>query len=389
MKHNLTKTVCALFLLVCTSVGYTQTTPAYSDAYTGPLMHGIMNIDYGSRQNLDPDGRVLPDPNGKDIYKFALRVCTTTVMAGTIEAQQTITKWGRVNQQGYMKFSVVGGLYPKAGPEPVNMSLMREYAEWGGYVKAEKDGSYHLGGIKDAENRVQLLAIGDQNATYSSYSGVLQGKAPKSADWKSQANVFWKTTISGQEKEIPIAQPDPITFNPGTTLAAFPKSTYPECGVTGAMIYDRKSGNYFINDLTFTYNVDGKAETHTLSGNIKWWEDPNRATNGIGAYIFNIKCDAKAYANVGTHDDAAAMAAKKMSDEDAMDFKDNNPHIDGRINYVDSQFVNVYDTVDKTTTPSPRLSAVTYMVEATNIPKVVGVKFSQVFILAAQPLNAE
>ena len=98
--------------------------------------------------------------------------------------------------------------------------------------------------------------------------------------------------------------------------------------VSGELSYDRETANYYARNLTFKYTgQDGKEITDTVTGTIKWVEDPSRKENGKGRYEFNLRFNEEANQKGG---DDAQFAGK--NDDDLFFAVDNSiPSLIGNI----------------------------------------------------------
>ena len=121
-------------------------------------------------------------------------------------------------------------------------------------------------------------------------------------------------------------------------LAGGPVQIYPDVLVQGPLLYDYDRNAWHLQGITCTYSINGVAHTDTLSGTIRWVEDPDRATNGNGEYDFDIRLNEPppsegaafaaptSEADFFSSDDAIAGLTGTMKYHDTLvgDYKDDN-----------------------------------------------------------------
>jgi hypothetical protein len=181
---------------------------------------------------------------------------------------------------------------------PQNPSQTMAVGKFVGTVPVDRNGVYQY----DAGNlRIAVDAKGRAAEFTSAFKGLAEGKAPEGAGTlrdtlTKQALTVTQRVKGGQLQKIVVTKYDFMNFN-GLQMAAGPVKAYPESRVNGKMAYDyQRSAWYFKTDssapvvLAYT-NKDGKDESDTLSGNIRWVEDPQRAINGKGQYEFDLRVD--------------------------------------------------------------------------------------------------
>jgi len=188
--------------------------------------------------------------------------------------------------------------------------------------------------------------------------------------------------INGKEVEYKY-QADPMRFD-GLILAEGPdKARYTRCTVTGSLDYDRATGNYFAKGLRFTYTFDGKDFTDSVTGTIKWVEDPQRASNGKGRYEFNLRYNEEKNTKPLPEDQAA-----KIADEDAIfAVAKGVPALTGSIEYVDNFSGSVVNDPDGK--PLPTQSKAVYNLQATDLTKQQVMNFAKLWLVAVGPTNDE
>ncbi|MFM7858234.1 MAG: hypothetical protein ACKO96_41530, partial [Flammeovirgaceae bacterium] len=106
-------------------------------------------------------------------------------------------------------------------------------------------------------------------------AGLLQ-KAVASA--KTQVRSYSRL-VGGKKVTITAKEVDPLKFN-NLVLGEGPAQIYPRTVVNGDLDYDYETGNWYANNIKFKYTFNGVEYEDTVTGSIKWIEDPSRATNG-------------------------------------------------------------------------------------------------------------
>ena len=117
----------------------------------------------------------------------------------------------------------------------------------------------------------------------------------------------------------------------------------------------------------------------TVTGSIKWVEDPNRASNGKGQYEFNLRWNEDKVKPASTEADAF----KGANDEEAFFAVDNSvPSLTGKVDYVDTMAkVNGEDSVTA--------SKITYQLDANQLTKQQVMNFIKLWLLGIGPTNDE
>jgi hypothetical protein len=329
-----------------------------------PAITGTMQIDFTTRmaQNQE-DG--APKKGVKDYYTFDLTVNPESKYAtrfnGKITRQPRITQLKvRTVQAPQLDFEGVNIEVPKASSGTVGTMV-------GVIAVDEKTGAFNL----NNPDRQLRIDITKGRAFTDPFGGVFYGKAD------DKSGLSWasiKRKVGGKEVEVKF-QADPIKFQQ-TKLAKGPFPTaYPSTLVAGELSYDRETANYYARNLTFRYTgADGKEVTDTVSGTIKWVEDPSRKENGKGRYEFNLRFNEEQNQKGG---DEAQFAGK--NDDDLFFAVDNSiPSLVGNVEYQ--------DTMNGETVTQ---SKVTYKLEQNKLNDTQVMNFAKAWLLISGPANDE
>jgi len=180
--------------------------------------------------------------------------------------------------------------------------------------------------------RISVFGLGSAKSFESKFSGLALGKPPTQSEgfFKKLGNDVLKVTkqVNGKTVAIAVAKYDKMEFQ-SHILAAGPVQIYPETTVSGTMIYDYGRTAWYFKDIIVTYSLDGKRLQDTLSGNVRWVEQPNRKITGEGEYQFDIRV------NEPAPSEASVFAA--TTDESSFFATDNQvPALVGGIKYKDT-----------------------------------------------------
>lgn len=327
---------------------------------------GTMEIDFRTRKNTDEKGR--PMKGVTDQYSLAMNVAQTTEFKGQIQRTPTLTTLGVQSQKGSLNYSVDLSVL-----NPANLSQKKTVGKWVGTVPISANGEYSIEGAADSPLRIAVDAIGKAAAFTDKFGGKLVGKGRKKTD-----PVTYMRQLAGKQVRVEVKKTDPMRFE-SLALAMGPAQTYPRTTVNGNLDYDYETGNYYTNGIRFNYQVSGKDVEDTVTGSIKWVEDPNRESNGKGQYEFNLRWN-EAKSKPATSE---AAAFEKMSDEEAFFAVDNSvPSLTGTIAYED-MMISVGDK------RSPGSSKVKYSLNANQLTKVQIMNFFKLWLICVGPTNDE
>lgn len=340
------------------------------------IIAGTMDIDYQTRVRQDSSGDLKPGSaavGAKDSYKFTLSVAKTTEFSGEITRQPALfTKnLQRRKQEAQLFYKV-----DLAVLNPRDLKQKKTIGRWVGTVPIDPaTGAYDLaGGAKtESQLRMNIDAAGKAPAFIDNFAGRLVGKTEKKADL---ASYTYKRIVGDKTVEVTVKKSDPMRFE-NLVLAKGPAEVYPRTTVNGRLDYDYETGNYFADNIRFKYSIDGTDFEDTVTGTIKWVEDPDRKNNGKGYYDFNLRFnEAKNKTSAGE-----AAAFEKMSTEDAFFAVDNSvPCLTGKVSYVD---------VIPAGSETPTSSKVTYALHANKLTKQQVMNFAKLWLVAIGPTNDE
>lgn len=365
--------------------GLLATAPAVGqDAQTlteNDVIAGTMNIQFRSRVDLDTSGKFAPGSprlGVKDEYKVNMRVAKTTEFSGAITRLPKV----KVKVVG-MEAQPAAYMYDLdlAVLNPKDLTQKKNVGKWVGTVPLDtKTNILNLGGGKagNSELRIAVEQVGSAHAFTDSFNGTVGGKQDKEQGWEDKLVSYSFERVIGKKKvKIEAKQVEPVKFQ-NVELAKGPSAIYPHAFVSGSMDFDYETGNWYINNVRFRYNLDGKDLEDRLSGSIKWVEDPNRAQNGIGYYDFNVRFNEEKFASAANEADAFGS----MNDEEAFFAVDNSiPAMTGRVGYV--------DTFIPGSEMKPSASRITYNLNANKLTKQQIMNFYKLWMLAMGPVNDE
>ncbi len=367
----------ALFVpAVALSVGTLSYAQTDSNLITkDDIIAGTMQIEFKTRTILDTSGNLKegsPAENVADIYKLDLFVAETTEYVGEIQRFPKLYSkiFGKNKQDAKLFYNVqLNVLNPK------DLKQKKTVGKWVGTVPVDPTtGAYDLsgGGAQESALRVDVDAVGKAQAFKDKFGGKLIGKAEKKEGLSSS---IYKRVVGNKTVEVKVTKSDPMSFQ-GVQLAKGPAEIYPKATVNGKLDYDYETGNYYADSIKINYSLDGKDIEDTITGTIKWVEDPDRASNGKGYYDFNLRFNEEKNKVASTE----GNAFEAMSDEDAFFAVDTTvPSLTGKIEYVDT-------FIDGTT---PASSKVTYHLNANKLTKQQAVNFFKLWLVAVGPTNDE
>jgi hypothetical protein len=340
------------------------------------VIAGSMDIDFGTRANLDTTGDLKPNSpalGAKDKYKLALNVAKTTQFSGEITRQPNLYSKliMKRKQDAELAYSVnLAVLNPK------DLKQKKDVGKWVGLIPIDpSSGAYDLtgGAAKERALRIQVDAVGKAPSFQDPFAGRLIGKAEKKSDL---ASYTYKRLVGEKTVQVTVKSVDPMRFE-NIVLAKGPSENYPRVSVNGRLDYDYETGNWFTDGIRLRYMVDGKEFEDTITGSIKWVEDKDRAVNGKGYYDFNLRFNEDK--NKSTSTEGAAF--EKLSDEEAFFAVDHSiPCLTGKISYVDTF---------KGGTDTPLSSKVIYNLNANKLNKQQIVAFFKLWMVCIGPTNDE
>jgi hypothetical protein len=290
---------------------------------TPPLfIKGTLNINFDTVAQANPNGK--PAPGVTDKYAFDLNVANSVVYHGTIVRLPNIpgALYGTA-QEGSLTFDVDCSVV-----NPRNPAQTKNIGKMAGLVPVDKNNVYHFG---DGTLGINTFSIGMAVGTNSKFSGLALGKPPANtgalAKLKKQV-INITRSVHGQTVTIPVTNYDRMDFQ-SHVLAGGPVQIYPEVTVNGSMLYDYDRNAWHFQGVNCSYFVGGRQIQDTLTGDIRWIEDPNRSTNGNGEYDFDVRI------NEPPPSEASAFAAP-TSESDFFATDDSITGLTGTMKYHDT-----------------------------------------------------
>lgn len=342
------------------------------------IITGTMDIDFGTRTNLDRSGDLKEGSaalGAKDTYKFTLAVAKTTEFTGDITRQPNLYSKMLQSRKQSANLGFNIDLFVL---NPKDLKQKKAVGKWVGTVPIDPtSGAFDLAGGKEQQSplRIAVDAIGKARAFTDPFAGKLVGKAETKTNL---ASYTYKRLIGNKTVEIKAAKVDPMRFE-NVTLAMGPAESYPRTAVNGRLDFDYETGNWLTDGIRFRYTLDGKEFEDVVTGSIKWVEDPNRDSNGKGYYDFNLRWNEEKSRTPSTEADAFAQ----MSEEDAFFAVDDSiPCLTGRIEYVDTMGGGSSGDL-------PTTSKVTYKLNANKLTKQQVMNFFKLWVLGTGPINDE
>jgi len=358
-----------VMLTLCPMQAIAQDDPNKAPA---DAIKGEMNMTFNTRTDAGTDDGE-PKKGIKDVYATNLTINGNRQVQGNISRQPRIKQMKiRTIQQPQYDFDLNWiALIKGQGPKTVG--------KWIGVMPVdEKSGAYVLDGAGDS-SRALRISVDVGQAFTDQFGGRFYGKPEDKSKltWES-----FKRTVNGKEVEYKY-QADPMRFD-GTILAEGPdKGRYTRCTVTGSLDYDRATGNYISKNLRMAYSFDGKDYNDTVTGTIKWVEDPQRQSNGKGRYEFNLRWNEDKMTKPVPEDKVA-----NLKDEDAIfAVTPGIPSLTGTIEYVDTFAGSAAKDPDGK--PLPTNSKATYNLHAEGLTKQQVMNFAKLWMIAVGPTNDE
>jgi hypothetical protein len=375
--------VCTAALLLAAPLASANVPETFSE---NGFISGSMNIDFGTRKNLDESGKLTegsPAEGAKDIYTFNLNVAKTTEYAGKVERLPRLESkvLGREIQVASLKYDLA-----VAVRNPSNLEQKKTVGKVVGNVAIGKDGVYDFGSSTPnaSQLRYAVDSVGKAQAFVGPFAGRIVGKSSGGegllAKKLAEVKKFTRTLKSGKTVSVAVKNSDPLKFQ-NLVLGKGPAENYPQTTVNGNLDYDYDTGNWYTDGITFKYTWDGKEVEDVVTGSIKWVEDPNREQNGKGAYEFNLRYN-EAKNKPATDEKAAFDSGSANSEEAFFEFDDSVPAMTGTIDYVDTLEPGEEE-------PTVISSKVTYNLNANKLTKQQAVNFFKLWMVITGPTNDE
>lgn len=343
---------------------------------------GTMRIDFGTRTNLDETGKVpegSPALGAKDVYRTNLEVLQTTLIQGRVERQPWLPtkRLGVTAQQGYLAYDLA-----VAVRNPSDLSQSKVIGKWAGAMTLDGKGVYRLDEAPEGYGTLRIAtdSFGSATGFVSEFGGTIAGRVPARAGlWGladrtvSKVTKVYQRNVNGKIIKHTVEGADPMKFD-RVRLAKGPLPFYPEATLAGSIDYDPEEGIWYV-DIETSYKAGGALVTDQYDGTIRWNEDPNRESNGKGAYELNVRLNEHS-----SESDWNVFSGEVELDENSFFRTDNSvPGFTGTVSYVDT-----FDSDGAVVK-----SDVTYAVHANEASKVQIVNFAKVLLLMVGPFNDE
>lgn len=381
MKLNryLTAAIAAVAL---SSAAFAQTAPA--PASIKDVVKGTMKIDFGTKKGEDTSGTLKEGSAKKgsvDTYTTNLTIADLITFQGVVKRQPNLYKKGvgfgdyriRDNrlQDAQLYYDLNLLIFNKK--DSANVAV----GKWVGIVPINADnGAYDMAGgtAGNSALRFDVDAVGKLQAFRDPFKGFLYGKSENKESLKEK---IWKrVNPDGKVTTIVIKKNDPMRFE-NLYVAHGPTPNYAGYTVNGEMDFDYEKGNYFVDNLKFTYRdtKTGADVTDIISGTIKWVKDAQYESNGKSSYQFNLVWNAPAPKQDETAVTAATDDETSIFGEDAT-----TKHLGGKITFADT----ITGTGDNITTTD---SSAEYHLDSTGLTREQVMQFTKLWLIAIGPTN--
>lgn len=324
----------------------------------GQAITGTMDITFNTRmtQNVGSDGK--PNKGVKDTYKVNLK-------AGAVEFKGSIDRTPRISSKVMGREVQRGSLFYSLA-----LSVNGTYlGDWLGTVVTDDAGQYMWNGAGDPNSkpRIQIQAVGNQAAFTDYFSGVMLGKGSQPGGTAK----FVRKLSGGKVATYTAANVDPMDFRQ-LVVAKGPLGTHYRFTVDGKLIYDRESGSWITEGITIL--PDGAKQADKITGSIRWVEDPNRASNGKGEYLLNLRWNEDR-----VQPSEETFTGGDVDEESFFAVDKSKPGLTGKILYEDKLG----------TDESVISSKVTFDVIANNMERNQILAFLKLWLVGVGPLNDE
>jgi hypothetical protein len=341
---------------LCAALPAVHAQPA-AKTFSGEAVTGTMQIDFQTRQrgNADSDGQ--PNKGVKDTYAVDLKVGAVT-LKGKVERSPRITSkmLGREVQRGQIFYGLA-------------LAVQGTYlGDWLGTAVTDERGYYLFDGSGDPNSkpRIQIQAVGNQVAFTDTFGGVMLGKGTGA----SGAVKFARQVTNSKKVFYTAKNTDPMDFR-NLVLAKGPLGSHARATVAGKLIYDRESGSWLTDGITIL--TEGQKEADTITGSIRWIEDPQRSANGKGSYVFNLRWNEDKQAPT-----ESTFTASDVDEESFFAVDNSKPGLTGSIDYVDR--MDGEKVIGST---------VTYKLVSNNLTRNQVLQFVKLWLCGIGPINDE
>ena len=361
MKKNLI----AIAVMALTFIGLGASAQTNANPNANLFIKGTMNINFNTHQNP-------PGTKGiQDVYDININIANSAVFHGKMtDRPQIIDGWinKAVVQPRSLKYDVACDVV-----NPRNPSQTKNIGRMYGMVPITSDGVYDY---DKSSLVVDILPMGNAGGFTSKFSGTAAGKPLiRPSNWMDtlqRETVNITRSVNGKTMTVSLKKYDKMDFH-SVVLAEGPVQIYQPVTVNGQMLYDYDKNCWFFNNFSVQYAEGRDLKVDRVTGTIRWVEDPNRKSNGLGHYDFDIRV------NEPAPDASSAFAAP--SDESAFFSTDATvPGLTGTMAYKDNLNAGG-DTLS---------SAVTIDLNGNNINKQQVMVLAKVIIFASViPMNSD
>lgn len=284
------------------------------------FIKGDMKIVYNTKQN--PAGT----KGIEDVYTINVNVANSAIFHGKMSDRPQIIEGmfsKAVTQPRSLKYNIDCDVVNPANPTQTK-NIGRMY----GLVPISSEGVYDY----DRGNLVvDILPIGNAAGFTSKFSGKAGGKPlVRPANWTDTVREAVNITrlVNGKPSTVTLKRYDKMEFR-NVVLGQGPIQIYQPVTLNGTMLYDYDKNCWFFNNFTVQYAEGQNVKIDHITGTMRWVEDSNRKSNGLGYYDTDIRV------NEPVQDGSAVFSAP--TDESAF-FSSNSaiPGLTGTMKYKDT-----------------------------------------------------
>jgi len=224
-------------------------------------------------------------PGVRDVYNLNFNVANSVLFHGTIQdTPQIISGWvsKAVTQHRALAYNVDCDVV-----NPHNPAQTKNIGSLHGIVPINDNGVYNY----DSGSLVfDILPMGQAGGFTSYFKGTAAGKIPNKPDnWADSLSLINITRcINGKTTTVQLKKYDKMSFNQ-VIIGQGPLGYYDSVTVNGELLYDYDKKCWFLNNLTAQYNDISGVKIDRIAGIFRWVPDPNRESNGLGEYDFDIR----------------------------------------------------------------------------------------------------
>jgi len=334
------------------------TNAAAQKSVTGPAIGGTIEITFNTRIPGNTDNEGNPNKGVSDLYKVDLS-------AGSIGIKGKIERTPRIVSKLLGKEIQKGKLFYQLAWKFKDTYL----GDWLGTVITNDRGEYLWNGAGDTNSRprIQIQTVGNQAGFTDFFEGIMIGKGAQGGG----SAKFVRKLTGGKVATYTATNTDPMDFRQ-LTLAKGPLGVYGPVTVDGKLVYDRESGSWITSGINLT--PAGSKTPDKVTGSIRWIEDPNRASNGKGQYVFNLRWNED---RVQPSDET--FTAGEVDEESFFAVDASKPGLTGTVDYEDKL----------TPEGTPVYSKVTMNLSANNMERAQIMAFLKLWLVGVGPLNDE